>query len=96
MKEIDEHPKPSEVVCYECNKSGHYKSECSQRKQGRKKAMMATWDDSDSSDSESDKDECANVCFMTIHDEVTNSDLNSSNFSYDELYDAFEELYTEF
>ena len=58
--------------------------------------MMATWDDSDSSDSESDKDECANVCFMTIHDEVTNSDLNSSNFSYDELYDAFEELYTEF
>ncbi|KAL5571206.1 hypothetical protein UlMin_020803 [Ulmus minor] len=96
MKEIDEHPKPSEVVCYECNKPGHYKSECPQRKQGRKKAMMATWDDSDSSDSESDKDECANVCFMTIHDEVTNSDLNSSNFSYDELYDAFEELYTEF
>ncbi|KAL5563974.1 hypothetical protein UlMin_033721 [Ulmus minor] len=96
MKEIDEHPKPSEVVCYECNKPGHYKSECPQRKQGRKKAMMATWDDSDSSDSESDKDERANVCFMTIHDEVTNSDLNSSNFSYDELYDAFEELYTEF
>ncbi|KAL5548818.1 hypothetical protein UlMin_004049 [Ulmus minor] len=96
MKEIDEHPKPSEVVCYECNKPGHYKSECPQQKQGRKKAMMATWDDSDSSDSESDKDERANVCFMTIHDEVTNPDLNSSNFSYDELYDAFEELYTEF
>ncbi|KAL5538418.1 hypothetical protein UlMin_045573 [Ulmus minor] len=96
MKEIDEHPKPSEVVCYECNKPGYYKSECPQRKQGRKKAMMATWDDSDSSDSESDKDERANVCFMTIHDEVTNSDLNSFNFSYDELYDAFEELYTKF
>ncbi|KAL5556374.1 hypothetical protein UlMin_038610 [Ulmus minor] len=96
MKEINEHPKPSEVVCYECNKPGHYKFECPQRKQGRKKAMMATWDDSDSSDSESYKDERANVCFMTIHDEVTNSDLNSSNFSYDELYDAFEELYTEF
>ncbi|KAL5578770.1 hypothetical protein UlMin_011212 [Ulmus minor] len=70
MKEIDEHPKPSEVVCYECNKPGHYKSECPQQKQGRKKAMTATWDDSDSSDSEIEKDERANICFMTIHDEV--------------------------
>ncbi|KAL5546924.1 hypothetical protein UlMin_006611 [Ulmus minor] len=75
---------------------GHYRSECPQLKQGRKKAMLATWDDSDSSDSESEKDECANVCFMTIHDEVINSELDSSNFSFDELLDAFEELHTEF
>ncbi|KAL5561894.1 hypothetical protein UlMin_031641 [Ulmus minor] len=96
IKEVDEHPKQSEVICYECNKPGHYRSECPQLKQGRKKAMLATWDDSDSSDSESEKDECANVCFMTIHDEVINSELDSSNFSFDELLDAFEELHTEF
>ncbi|KAL5569945.1 hypothetical protein UlMin_026520 [Ulmus minor] len=96
IKEVDEHPKQSEVICYECNKPGHYRSECPQLKQGKKKAMLATWDDSDSSDSESEKDECANVCFMTIHDEVINSELDSSNFSFDELLDAFEELHTEF
>ncbi|KAL5581747.1 hypothetical protein UlMin_014189 [Ulmus minor] len=96
IKEVDEHPKQSEVICYECNKPGHYRSECPQLKQGRKKAMLATWDDSDSSDSESEKDECANVCFMTIHDEVINSELDSSNFSFDELLDAFEELHTKF
>ena len=70
IKEADEHPKHSEIICYECNKPGHYRSECPQLKQGRNKAMLATWDDSDSSDSESEKDECKNVCFMTIHDEV--------------------------
>ncbi|KAL5576060.1 hypothetical protein UlMin_017759 [Ulmus minor] len=96
IKEVDEHPKQSKVICYECNKPGHYRSECPQLKQGRKKAMLATWDDSDSNDSESEKDECANVCFMTIHDEVINFELDSSNFSFDELLDAFEELHTEF
>ncbi|KAL5569375.1 hypothetical protein UlMin_025950 [Ulmus minor] len=96
IKEVDEHPKQSEVICYECNKPGHYRSECPQLKQGRKKAMLATWDDSNSSDSESEKDECANVCFMTIHDEVINSEPDSSNFSFDELLDTFEELHTEF
>ncbi|KAL5540959.1 hypothetical protein UlMin_044251 [Ulmus minor] len=96
IKEADEHPKQSEIICYECNKPGHYRSECPQLKQGRKKAMLATWDDSDSSDSESEKDECANVCFMTIHDELINSELDSSNFSFAELLDAFEELHIEF
>ncbi|KAL5562884.1 hypothetical protein UlMin_032631 [Ulmus minor] len=96
IKEVDEHPKQSEVICYEYNKPHHYKYECPQLKQGRKKAMLATWDDSDSSDSESEKDECANVCFMTIHDEVINFEPDSSNFSYDELLNAFKELHTEF
>ena len=67
MKEVDDHPKQNEVICYQCNKPSHYKSECPQLKQGRKKAMIATWDDSDSNDSESEKDECANVCFMHDH-----------------------------
>ncbi|KAL5577579.1 hypothetical protein UlMin_019278 [Ulmus minor] len=69
MKENDEKPKRSEMICYECNKPGHIKLDCPQLKHMKKKAMVATWDDDDSSDSESENDEQANVCFMTIQDE---------------------------
>ena len=54
--------------------------------------MLATWDDSDSSDLESEKDECANVCFMTIHDEVINSEPNSSNFSFKQSLVLFDKM----
>ena len=96
IKESDEKPKRSEVICYECNKPGHIKPDCPQLKHGKKKAMVATWDDSDSSESESENDEQANVCFMTIQDEVIYSKPNSLEFSFDELLDAFEELHSEF
>ncbi|KAL5571239.1 hypothetical protein UlMin_020836 [Ulmus minor] len=58
--------------------------------------MVATWDDSDSSTSESENDEQTNVCFMTIQDEVIYSKPNSLEFSFDELLDDFEELHSEF
>ncbi|KAL5541106.1 hypothetical protein UlMin_043392 [Ulmus minor] len=96
MKENDEKPKRSEMICYECNKPGHIKPDCPQLKHMKKKAMVATWDDDDSSDSESENDEQANVCFMTIQDEVNHFESNSPNFSLDELLDAFKELHSEF
>ncbi|KAL5544086.1 hypothetical protein UlMin_007870 [Ulmus minor] len=71
IKDSDERPKRSEVICYECNKPRHIKPDCPQLKHGKKKAMVATWDDSDSSESESENDEQASVCFMTIQDEVS-------------------------
>ncbi|GAV61636.1 zf-CCHC domain-containing protein, partial [Cephalotus follicularis] len=53
-----ESSKIEEIICYECNKPGHYKSDCPRVKKKdqfkKKKAMLATWDDSDelSSDEE--------------------------------------------
>ncbi|GAV67461.1 zf-CCHC domain-containing protein/UBN2 domain-containing protein [Cephalotus follicularis] len=53
-----ESSKKEEVVCYECNKPGHYKSDCPQLKKKeftkKKKAMVATWDDCDESSSDED------------------------------------------
>ena len=42
------------MICYECNKLGHFKSECSQakRRPPKKKALKATWDDSSASKEE--------------------------------------------
>ena len=53
----------NKVIFYECNEPGHYKNDCPQlqkdipRKKslkGKKKGLMETWDDSDSSDCDSD------------------------------------------
>ena len=67
-------PNTKDIICYECNDQGHYKSDCPKlqkekpkKKFGKekKKSLMATWDDSDTSeaDSESD-DERANITLM--------------------------------
>ncbi|GAV71509.1 zf-CCHC domain-containing protein/UBN2 domain-containing protein, partial [Cephalotus follicularis] len=100
----EESRKREEPTCYECKKSGHFKNECPNLKKKaqfkkkdeyskRKKAMVATWDDSDPSSSEEGSDEeVANIDFMEIEDE----DENEVNFTFDELQNAYENLFNEY
>ena len=83
------------IVCFECKKHGHIRSESSLLNKLKKKAMMATWDDSDKESSdEKDSQEVSNLAFMAIGDD--DDDLDEvSNPTYDELYDAFKELHDE-
>ena len=59
-------------MCYECKKLRHIMFECpflkKQSKRPSKKAMVATWSDSDASNDDSDDDEVANLCLMAIDD----------------------------
>ncbi|GAV92251.1 hypothetical protein CFOL_v3_35632 [Cephalotus follicularis] len=55
--------------------------------------MVATWDDSDPSSSEEESDEeVANIAFMAIEEE----EEDEVNFSFDELQDAYENLFHEY
>ncbi|KAH1046917.1 hypothetical protein J1N35_037701 [Gossypium stocksii] len=61
-----------QIICYECKKSGHIKFDCPQlKKKGalkqKKKAMMTTWSNINSSDSDDDN-EVANLCLMDIEE----------------------------
>ncbi|KAH9733812.1 Integrase catalytic domain-containing protein [Citrus sinensis] len=82
------------ITCYECKKPGHIRSECPLINKLKKKAMVATWDDSeeDSSDEEG-LQEVSNLALMAIGED---DDLNEvSDPTYNELYDAFKELHNE-
>ena len=70
-----EKDKEQPLICYECKKPGYFKSECPQLKKDlkkyKKKAMMATWSDSDESSSEEeDSHEQANLCLMAHENKV--------------------------
>ncbi|KAH9744417.1 Integrase catalytic domain-containing protein [Citrus sinensis] len=62
------------ITCYECKKPDHIRSECPLINKLKKKAMVATWDDSeeDSSD-EKGLQEVSNLALMAIRDD---NDLN--------------------
>ena len=83
-----EKDKEQSLICYECKKSGHFKSECPQLKKSskkyKKKAMMAIWSGSDvSSFEEEDSNEQANLCLMAHKNEVnteTPNDFILKNF----------------
>ncbi|GAV70884.1 zf-CCHC domain-containing protein [Cephalotus follicularis] len=91
-------------TCYECNKPGHFKNECPNIKKKeqfkkkdehfkKKKAMVATWSDSDPSTSEEESDEeITHIAYMAIEDE----EENEVNFTFDELQNAYEILYVEY
>ncbi|GAV65261.1 zf-CCHC domain-containing protein [Cephalotus follicularis] len=94
----EESSKREEPTCYECKKPGHFKNECPaiQEKNEyfkKKKAMVATWSDSDPSSSEEESDEeVAHIAYMEIQDE----EENEVNFTFDELQNAYEKLYVEY
>ncbi|GAV91095.1 zf-CCHC domain-containing protein/UBN2 domain-containing protein [Cephalotus follicularis] len=102
--EDEESSKREEPTCYECKKPGHFKNECPNLKKKeqfkkrneyvkKKKAIVATWSDSDSSISEEESDEeVANIAFMAIEDE----EEDEVKFSFDELQDAYENLFLEY
>ena len=93
-----EKDKDQPLICYECKKSRHFKSECPQLKKGpkkyKKKAMMATWSESDDSSSkEEDSTEQANLCLMAHENEVNSK--TPSDFTFEELHEAFYDLIDE-
>ena len=83
-------PNNKDIICYECNEQGHYKSDCPklQKEKPRKrfgkekkKSLMATWDDSDTyeADSESD-DERENIPLMeNVSEDSEASGLDSES-----------------
>nr|KYP46558.1 Copia protein [Cajanus cajan] len=93
----------AQPLCYECKKLGHYKMECPELEKEKekekkkfvpfkkKKAMMATWEDPDTTSSEEDKE--ANIYLMADADsssesdneEVTESDLKILEHAYNQL-----------
>ncbi|GAV62025.1 zf-CCHC domain-containing protein/DUF4219 domain-containing protein/UBN2 domain-containing protein [Cephalotus follicularis] len=74
--------KKEEIICFECNKSGHYKSECPRLKKAKetikkKRAMLATWLDNDESSSEEEENkEVAQLALMAIDDLDEDEDEN--------------------
>ncbi|KAK9011529.1 hypothetical protein V6N11_044377 [Hibiscus sabdariffa] len=86
-----------QLICYECKKPGHIRTECPQLKKksfGKKKKPkdhVATWSDEESSDE--DEEEVANLCLMALNDEPKVT-FNSSlcDLSYNELFETYEEL----
>ncbi|GAV59394.1 zf-CCHC domain-containing protein/UBN2 domain-containing protein [Cephalotus follicularis] len=84
-----ESSKLEEIICFECNKPGHYKSDCPRLKKKdlykkKKKAMIATWDDSDESSSDEDSnEEVAQIALMALEEEEEEEE--SDEITYDEL-----------
>lgn len=86
------------MVCYECNEPGHYKNECPKLQKDRpkknadkrKKVLMATWDDSESSDAASDsEDERENMDLMA---DAEHEDVSSESGSESDSEEVFSDL----
>ena len=57
------------IICYECKKLGHIRSECPLHNKLKKKAMVATWDNSDEESSdEENSQELSNLSLMATSD----------------------------
>ncbi|GAV75233.1 LOW QUALITY PROTEIN: zf-CCHC domain-containing protein/UBN2 domain-containing protein, partial [Cephalotus follicularis] len=83
-----ESSKLEEIICFECNKPGHYKSDCPRLKKKdlvkkkKKKATIATWDDSDESSLDEDSNEVAQIAMMALEEQ---EEEESDEVTYDEL-----------
>ncbi|GAV58215.1 zf-CCHC domain-containing protein/UBN2 domain-containing protein [Cephalotus follicularis] len=97
-----ESSKKEEPTCFECKKPGHFKNECPNLKKKekfikghskKKKAMVATWDDSDSSSSE----EVVNFALMAMEEDTSGDESeNEVKFTFKELQNAYENLFKEY
>ncbi|KAH9781377.1 hypothetical protein KPL71_008441 [Citrus sinensis] len=96
FKDLKNRKEKKEVIkCYECKKPGHIRTDCPLLNKLKKKAMVATWDDSDEETSDDEEhQEMTNLALMAIGDE-SDDELDEVNdlSTYDELYDAFKELH---
>jgi len=64
----------SSIICYECKKPGHFKSECPDLEKSKdkknklfkskKKSLMSTWEALDDSSFDEDSEEEANLCLI--------------------------------
>ena len=86
------------MICYKCKNPGHVKYDCPlyQAKREKRRAMVATWNQSEDSSDDEDKNEVSNMCFMDFEekDEV-NSNLDENEdfiFEYDDLLKAIYKL----
>ena len=88
--------KKEPIIWYECKKPRHIRSECPLLNK-LKKAMVATWDDSDEETSDDEEhQEMTNLALMAIKEESFDElDEVSDLPTYDELHNAFKELHDE-
>ncbi|KAH9792558.1 hypothetical protein KPL71_004170 [Citrus sinensis] len=98
FKDLKSRKEKNEVIkCYECKKPDHIRMKCPLLNKLKKKAMVATWDDSDEETSDDEEhQEMINLALMAIGDE-SDDELHEVNDlpTYDELHYAFKELYDE-
>ena len=93
----------NEIVCFECKKPGHMRSECPYHKRDKKKfqkrskrkGLLSTWDDSEGSSSE--EEEAGEVAHIAL---MANTDSDSEDESevmkeLSDLKEAFENLLTD-
>ncbi|GAV84629.1 UBN2 domain-containing protein, partial [Cephalotus follicularis] len=87
--------KEKKIICYECDKLGHIRPECPKLKKKKdifkKKAIIATWSDSDESNSKEEIEEVANIALMAIEDE-SDYEVTTSSLSFNELQCEYDEL----
>ncbi|KAK8366393.1 hypothetical protein V6Z12_A02G116900 [Gossypium hirsutum] len=82
------------IIYYECNNLGHIKFDCPQLKKKRalkqkKKAIMATWSDSDSSNNDEDN-KVGNLCLIAIEEpKVIQNSIELNKYTFEELQDAY-------
>ena len=85
----------SQVTCYGCNKTGHYKGECPdikkvQRKPPFKKKAMITWDDLE--ESEPQEDEEVNMGLMAQSDDEEEVIIYKTDSLYKDLESKIDSL----
>ncbi|WRX10298.1 zinc finger protein [Theobroma cacao] len=106
IRDKNDSNKKEKLICYECKKPGHFKSECpflkdetpKKNKKSKKAMVAATWSDSDTSSSEAEdekSEERANICLMAQDDE-TEVSSSPCDISIDDLQDEYDSLYDEF